>query len=83
MSCAHASTVEGIRLLLFHKIRDGEHRSTVRGKYKSAVARSQIMIASLNMKYARNLGRGVDEDDAEDIDDINIANAHMTFTTST
>ena len=72
----------GIRLLLFHKIRDGELRSTVRGKAKSAVACSQIMIASLKMKYARNRGRGVDGDDAEDLDEIKIANAHMNFRTS-
>ena len=83
MICAQASLVEGIRLLLFHKIRDGELRSTVRGKAKSAVACSQIMIASLRMRCARNRGRGVDGDDAEDIDEIKIANAHMNFRTST
>ena len=69
--------------MLFHKIRDGELRSTVRGKAKSAVACSQIMIASLRMRYARNRGRGVDGDDAEDLDEINIVNAHMNFRTST
>ena len=47
MICAQASLVEGIRLLLFHKIRDGELRSTVRGKAKSPVACSKIMIAYL------------------------------------
>ena len=82
MICAQASLVEGIRLLLFHKIRDGELRSTVRGKAKSAVACSQIMIASLRMRYARNRGRGVDGDDAEDLDEIKIANAHMHYRTA-
>ena len=47
---------------------------------KGAVSR--IMIASLKMRYVRIRGRGVDGDDAEDFDEIRIANAHLHFRTA-
>ena len=40
------------------------------------------MIASLNMKHGSTSGGGVDGAHAEDLDDINIANAHMHFRTA-
>ena len=40
------------------------------------------MIASLKMRYVRIRGRGVDGDDAEDLDEIRIANAHLHFRTA-
>ena len=83
MICARASLVLGIRLLIFHRIYDGAYRATQkRKKATTKGAVSRIMIASLKMRHVRIRGRGVNGDDAEDIDEIRIANAHLHYRTA-
>ena len=43
---------------------------------------SRIMIASAKMRYFRIRGRGGDEDEAEEIDELQIANAHLHYRTA-
>jgi len=82
MICARASLALGIRLLIFHRIYDGAYK--VPGKKAKTLkgAVSRIMIASLKMRCVSFRGRGVDGDDAEDLGEIRIANAHLHFRTA-
>ena len=82
MICARASLALGIRLLIFHRIYDGAYK--VPGKKAKTLkgAVSRIMIASLKMRNVSFRGRGVDGDDAEDLGEIRIANAHLHFRTA-
>ena len=82
MICARASLALGIRLLIFHRIYDGAYRATGKEGKTTKGAVSRIMIASLKMRHLRIRGRGVDGDDAEDLDEIRIANAHLHFRTA-
>jgi len=84
MICARASLAVGIitSIAISQDIRwsvQGERKKTSKTA-KGAVSR--IMIASLHMRYVRIRGRGVAGDDAEDLDEIRIANAHMHFRTA-
>ena len=81
MIAGRVSLVTGIRLLVLHRLFDGQYRAPgKKGKaaqVKGAVSR--ILIASLKMRYFRTRGGG---DEAEGLDEITIANVHMHFRTA-
>ena len=67
--------------MVWHWILDGEYKC----KWRTRGAVSQIMIASLNMRFGLIRGGGVDGDGAEHPvggDETRIANAHMHFRTA-
>ena len=78
MICARQSVCPGIRPLVFHRTYDRSYQQ----KNKIKHAFSRIMIASAKMRYFKIRGGGEDEDDAEDIDEIKICNAHLHFRTA-
>jgi hypothetical protein len=91
MFCARQSVVAGVRLLLFHRMIDGQYKVQAKGKKergeqrerKAKVAVSRIMIASAKMRYFKFRGGGEirsGEDhvhEADDLDEITICNAHL------
>ena len=83
MISARQSLVSGIRMLVFHRIKDGTYRVTGKSNKpaKNSSAVSRIMIASLKMRFARNRGGGDDEED-DSLDQLRVANVHLHFRTA-
>ena len=90
MICGRASLVSGMRLLLFHRRKDGTYTQKPKSKKKTApadrvlkTAISRIMIASAKMRFWKTRGSGAaGSDDQEDLDELTFANVHMNYKTA-
>ena len=82
MICGRASLVSGMRLLAFHRSKDGQYTVTPKNKAKTKVTKtavSRIMIASAKMRFWTPRGSG--EDDSDD-HELRFANVHLHFKTA-
>ena len=79
MICGRESLVSGMRLLVFHRTRDGSYTVTnKRTKVKTTkIAVSRIMVASAKMRFWRPRGSGEADSDPQDFDEVRLANVHL------
>ena len=84
MICGRESLVSGMRLLVFHRTKDGTYthtnKRTKEKKDKTAVSR--IMIASAKMRFWRTRGSGEADSDDQDFDELRFANVHLNYKTA-
>ena len=79
MICGRESLVSGMRLLVFHRTKDGSYTHTnKRTKEKvTKTAVSRIMVASAKMRFWRTRGSGEADSDDQDFGELRVANVHL------
>ncbi|CAK0863844.1 unnamed protein product [Prorocentrum cordatum] len=76
MICGRESLVSGMRLLVFHRTKDGTYTHTKKDKQRTKVTKtavSRIMIACAKMRFWRTRGSGEADIDDRELDELRLA----------
>eukprot|EP00959_Pyramimonas_sp_CCMP1952_P382161 8007719-Pyramimonas_sp.AAC.1 len=77
MICDRESLASGMRLLVFHRMKDGTYTHTKKDKQRTKVTNTAVsrnMIASAKMRFWRTRGSGEADSDDQELDELRLAN---------